>query len=64
MLFILKEEVETEENDLVAVLDDRSSESSMHSRILYMDWIDDEEEIEFDIINIDPELLRMPNFFS
>lgn len=63
-MFILKEEVETEENERISVLHDRISTSSDYSNIVYMDWINEEEEIEFDIINIDPELLKMPDFFT
>lgn len=63
-MFILKEEAETEEYEQSATSSERSSASSMYSRIVYMDWINEEEEIEFDIVNIDPELLRMPDFFT
>lgn len=61
VLFILKEEVEEEEREeQLVVLNERSSASSVYSHKVYLDWVNEDEEIEFDIINIDPELLRMP----
>lgn len=40
------------------------SVANINSHYGYMDWVNEEEEVEFDIVNIDPELLRMPDFFS